>query len=332
MHRILVRSGRALVTLLCVLATQQLERAEAQTGDIRRVHDPAVIKHDGAYYLYSTNNGIPIRRSRDLVHWETIGRVFERLPAWAEEEVPGVRGPWAPDISFFGGKYHLYYSLSTFGKNRSAIGLVTNATLDPASPEYRWVDHGKVVESTPGVTHWNAIDPNLVIDAEGEPWMSWGSFWGGIKMRRIDPHTGLVSSADTTLYSLAARSGSNAVEAPFIIRHLDNYYLFVSFDRCCRRAESTYRIVVGRSADVTGPYVDREGVPMMQGGGTPVLSGYGRVRGPGHNAVLTEGDRHYLVHHFYDAEDEGVAKLQIRPMQWDAAGWPQAGEPLTPPA
>lgn len=315
--------------------------AEAQTGDIA-LHDPAIIEHGGTYYIFSTGRGIPIRRSRDLVHWESAGRVFEEMPGWVAEAVPAARGSlWAPDISFFNGRYHLYYSVSSFGSQRSAIGLATNATLDATAPEYRWEDHGPVVHSVPGVSTFNAIDPNVVLDTEGEPWLSWGSFWGGIKLRRIDAATGMLSASDTTLHSLAARQGpdvaegpenTQSIEAPFIIRRGDYYYLFVSFDMCCRGLRSTYNIRVGRAEAVTGPYVDEHGIAMTQAGGTLVLAGAGRVRGPGHNSVLIEGDKHYLVHHFYDAESEGRSRLQIRPIAWTEDGWPIAEEPLTPPS
>ena len=314
-----------------------------QQADPTRAHDPAIIKHGDTYYVFATANGISMRRSQDLVNWEMLPPVFGELPGmlptWAAEEVPGVRNIWAPDISYFNGKYHLYYSLSTFGSNRSAIGLASNQTLDPADPEYRWDDQGKVVESFPGVSTHNAIDPNVVLDEQGQPWLSWGSFWGGVKMRKLDPSTGLVSQEDTTLYSLAARTSTEAVqgpnrprsvEAPFIIRRGEYYYQFLSFDRCCSGVRSTYNIRVGRSEEVTGPYVDAIGVRMTRGGGTLVLAGVGRIRGPGHNSVLIEGDRHYLVHHYYDAEDNGRSKLQIRPLTWTEDGWPVAEEPLAP--
>ena len=186
-------------------------------------------------------------------------------------DVPGLRGIWAPDISYFNGKYHLYYSASTFGSNRSSIGLATNQTLDPSSDRFSWEDQGKIISSF--VTDdWNAIDPNIVIDEEGEPWLSFGSFWSGIKMRKIDPANGKLSSKDTKLYSLASRRRSpelpGAIEAPVIIRSSGYYYLFVSFDFCCRGINSTYNIRVGRSKLFTGPYVDREGRDMMEDGGT----------------------------------------------------------------
>lgn len=311
----------------CQPETVPFQNVLTQQGAIRNVHDPVVIKQDGSYVLFFTGPGLPMRRSEDLVHWETAGQVFSELPDWAREEVPGVEFPWAPDISFYNDRYHLYYSLSTFGSQRSVIGLATNETLDPERSNYEWTDRGKVVESRPGAVDYNAIDPNVAFDEDGEPWLAWGSYWGGIKMRKLDPETGLPSDTDTTLYSLAARPIEDAIEAPYIVRHEGYYYLFVSWDRCCNGAQSTYKIVVGRSEDITGPYVDRSGTPMMEGGGTMVLASHGRIRGPGHNAVLSEEDRHYLVHHFYDAQEGGVSKLQIRSLVWGKEGWPLAGVP-----
>jgi len=306
--------------------------AAAQQGDVARVHDPCIIKQKDTYYVFSTGPGIPVRRSADLFKWESAGRVFAETPAWVKEAVPGARSLWAPDISFFNGKYHLYYSASTFGKNRSCIGLATNATLDPDAADYKWSDEGKVLESVPDQDDWNAIDPNVVLDADGEPWLAFGSFWGGVKLRRLDKETGKPSAKDTKLYALARRPSPGAVEAPFIIRHGEYYYLFVSFDSCCRGADSTYRIMVGRSKELAGPYEDRDGKAMAEGGGTLILAGHGRCRGPGHNAVLSEGKKDWLVHHFYDADDRGVAKLQVRPLVWGDDGWPLPGEPLEGPA
>jgi arabinan endo-1,5-alpha-L-arabinosidase len=294
-------------------------------GDIRNVHDPTVIRDGETFYLFSTRAGISVRCSEDLKRWRLCGDVFGHLPQWAAEEVPGLRGLWAPDISYFNGRYHLYYSASTFGSNRSAIGLTTNLTLDPASENYAWKDQGKVIGSSRS-DDWNAIDPNLVIDEAGQPWLSFGSFWGGIKLRRIDLATGKLSTQDETLYALAARTRSKelpgAVEAPTIVRRNGYYYLFVSFDLCCRGVKSTYNVRVGRARRVTGPYMDREGKPLTEGGGTLVVEGGGRWAGPGHCAVLQtkEGDR--LVFHAYDTEWRGTPTLRISPLYWDAAGWP----------
>lgn len=311
-------------------ARQSATRTAEPVGDIRNVHDPAVIREGKTFYLYSTRAGLSVRCSEDLVRWRLCGDVFAHLPQWAVEEAPGLRGLWAPDISYFNGRFHLYYSVSTFGSNRSAIGLATNQTLDPSSEKFAWKDEGKVLSSS-RTDDWNAIDPNLVLDETGQPWLSFGSFWGGIKLRMIDQTTGKLSTRDETLYSLAARTRSKdlpgAVEAPFIVRRNGYFYLFVSFDFCCRGVKSTYNIRVGRALRVMGPYVDRSGKAMLEGGGSLVIEGGGRWAGPGHCAVLQmkEGDK--LVYHAYDSEWRGASTLRISPLYWDAEGWPTVNAP-----
>ena len=308
-------------------------------GDLR-VHDPAAIRQGDTFYVFSTGGRrrgpgiIPIRCSKDLYNWTLCGNVFDKLPDWASKEIPGARGAWAPDISFFNGKYHLYYSVSRFGRNNSAIGLATNKTLDPNDPDYKWVDRGLVVRSYEGRDNFNAIDANLVIKDKRNIWLCWGSFWGGIKMRRVDPETGKLSGRDTTLYSLASRprtdsdqtqSTKDAVEAPFIIRHDGYWYLFVSFDLCCRGAKSTYKVMVGRSSRITGPYIDKDGKQMTEGGGTLVIEASSPSwRGPGHPAVLQESGEDFLLFHAYNGQT-GRSELKISTMVWEN-GWPRVGE------
>jgi arabinan endo-1,5-alpha-L-arabinosidase len=165
------------------------------------------------------------------------------------------------------------------------------------------------------------------VDRGGGLWLAWGSFWDGIKMARIDPATGLRPRGDSNLYSLAcrprSRGGNTAVEAPYIITHGDFYYLFVSFDQCCRGIDSTYFIVCGRSRDITGPYVDVNGRALMDGGGSIVITSNERFKGPGHNAVLRDGDRDLLVYHAYDAAHAGIPTLRISPIYWTPDGWPR---------
>jgi arabinan endo-1,5-alpha-L-arabinosidase len=301
----------------------------ALEGDISPIHDPALIRQDGTYHLFASNRFaeklVPMFCSTDRRRWALCGNVFEAVPDWALREVPGARGIWAPDIALFRGRYHLYYSVSTFGKNRSVIGLATNRTLDPKSADYRWVDEGLVVRSTPE-DDWNAIDPNLALDEGGAPWLVWGSFWGGIKMRRVDPETGKLSKTDTTLHSLASRRPLSppSVEAPFIVRRDKHFYLFVSFDMCCRGKDSTYKTMVGRAERITGPYIDKDGEPMAQGGGTLLLEGAEAWRGPGHVAVLSDTKTDLLVFHAYDGTT-GRPTLQISTMVWEA-GWPRVGK------
>ncbi len=138
------------------------------SGDIERTHDPAIIKTGDTWYVFATGRGpaggeIPIRCSKDLEYWAFCGQVLDQLPAWIHQESPGTRDLWAPDISFFNGKFHLYYAYSLFGKNTSGIALLTNTTIDPKSREYEWHDEGSVLRSRVG-DDFNAIDPNLILD------------------------------------------------------------------------------------------------------------------------------------------------------------------------
>jgi arabinan endo-1,5-alpha-L-arabinosidase len=316
-----------LVAAPCALARDRTPpEALPVEGDVSPIHDPAIIRQGSTYHVFASNRFaqklVPMFCSDDLRRWALCGNVFDAVPDWALKEIPETRGIWAPDISYFAGRYRLYYSVSTFGKNRSAIGLATNRTLDPASPDYRWIDEGKVVGSTPD-DDWNAIDPNVALDDKGDPWLSWGSFWGGIKLRRLDPKTGKLSESDTTLHSLASRRPLQppAIEAPFIVRRGKYHYLFVSFDMCCRGKDSTYKVMVGRARKITGPYVDKAGTPMMAGGGSLVLEGGDAWRGPGHQAVLSDARGDLLVFHAYDGTT-GRPRLQVAPMLWED-GWPR---------
>ena len=294
-------------------------------GFIQRIHDPVIAHENDTYYVFSTGSLIPFICSKDKIVWEFCGRVLESNPAWTRDVNPNLADIWAPDISYYNDQWHLYYAVSTFGSQNSAIGLATNATLDPKSPDYEWVDRGQVLRSKPG-DKWNAIDPNLVLDEKGEPWLVWGSFWDGIWMRKIDHSTGLLDAKDETYHHLANRStgpdNTSAIEAPFIIFRDGKWYLFVSFDQCCQGASSTYNMRVGRSDALTGPYVDRQGVPLTEGGGTRILSEYGRWKGPGHNGILLEDGTYWIVYHAYDANKSGISNLRIESLSWDADGWP----------
>jgi arabinan endo-1,5-alpha-L-arabinosidase len=294
-------------------------------------HDPFVIKEGDVYYLFATGQGISVMSSPDLIDWTYESPAFLTVPKWGVKEVRGFQGHiWAPDVSLVNGRYYLYYSVSTFGSNRSCIGLAINKTLDPSSPDFEWIDQEKVIESFPGKDDFNAIDPNLVSDGTGRYFLSFGSFWGGIKMVEIDPLTGKPRENPPTVIPLATRLGVqyNPIEAPFILKEKDWYYLFVSWDFCCRGVRSDYKIAVGRSRDIAGPYKDKKGRSMLDGGGTIVLEGYGDVHGPGHNMVLRDGSKLWLVHHYYDGARAGAAIMQVRPLSWTEDGWPVAGDPL----
>jgi arabinan endo-1,5-alpha-L-arabinosidase len=329
--RLLAASGTVLPMAWLDSPASDRSINERMSGDVSPVHDPCIIKAHGVYHLFSTGHVgqapglIPWRVSKDLLSWELRGAVFSSLPAWAGDAVPGTRGLWAPDISFFNDRYHLYYSVSTFGSNRSAIGLATNRTLDPEAPVFEWRDEGPVVRSDRD-DEFNAIDPNHFQDRDGKHWLVLGSFWSGIKMFPLDPATGKLPPGNAGILSLASRpvpeGAPGALEAPFMIERHGYYYLFVSFDYCCRGIDSSYYIVVGRSELPTGPFAGADGKPMMQGYGSLLLRGNRAFRGPGHNAFLQDGDNDYLVYHAYDAANDGRATLRISPVSWTSDGWP----------
>jgi arabinan endo-1,5-alpha-L-arabinosidase len=290
-------------------------------GAVTDVHDPVMIERDGRFWLFSTGRGILARTSTDMTTWTFAGSVFAQNPAWVTEAIGAIDSLWAPDVSFFGGTHHLYYSASTFGSNRSCIG---HATKDDLSSPSAWTDHGPVICSNVGtVDNFNAIDPNMTVSADGQHWLAFGSFWSGIKLIRLDATTGARAGDD--IFDLASRPG-DALEAPFVIYREPYYYLFLSFDFCCRGADSSYRTVVGRSRSITGPYVDRTGLDLLRGGGTPVVSGNARWRGPGHNAIVQRGSTWLNVYHSYDALNAGVPTLRISELVWQE-GWPLSAEP-----
>lgn len=299
------------------------------SGDLTGVHDPVIIREGDTYYIFSTGQYIVSRRSTDLRHWTANGTLLKAMPAWVLEAVPGAKDMWAPDISHVNGEYRLYYSVSTFGSNRSAIGLATSPTLDPQAPNYGWTDRGLVVMSTEK-DDFNAIDPNLVVDTEGRQWLALGSFWTGIKLFALDPATGKPAPGAKP-HAIARRpapaGGPAPIEAPFIIPHGGWYYLLTSYDYCCKGVNSTYYTVVARSRAVTGPYLGKDGSAMMQGGGTVFLRAdlqeQQRFRGPGHAGAFTDTNgTTYVVYHAYDRRNDGAPTLRIVPIRWGADGWP----------
>ena len=331
----------------------------AQTTDVP-IHDPVLIEANGTFYLFGTGNGIVVWASEDMEEWREIGPVFPETLAWVLELLPSFRNQiWAPDIYERDGVFYLYYSVSAFGRNNSAIGVATTASLNPDDPDFGWTDQGVVVQSVPGRDMWNAIDPHLVHDQEGTPWLSFGSHWGGIKLVQMEP--GLTRIEEPQEWrTIAARhrywklddrdagdsanpeldyeslypgrilemnqaSENGAIEAPVIFWKDGYYYLFASWDRFCRGVESTYKVVVGRSRDIRGPYLDREGEDMAHGGGSLVVQGFQeseRWAAGGHNDTVSFDGTDYLVFHAYDATDEGQSKLLIREIFWDTFDWP----------
>lgn len=316
---------------LSTTAQQQTQERESK-GYI--AHDPVMIKNDSTFYLFVTGGGMA--KSTDLENWTKLKPVPGKLEWVTESIIPGYRGGfWAPDIQFSNGEYYLYYSPSAFAKNTSAIGVMTNKTLDQDDPDYKWVDHGMIVQSIPGRDFWNAIDANVYFErkwgGETTGWLTFGSFWGGIKLVKLAPD--MKSLAEPQEWYTVAKQkrtfgmpdtdpGDGTIEAPFIYSRHQYYYLFVSLDYCCRGLESNYNVVVGRSRDIRGPYFDKNGVPMYAGGGTYVAGPNNDYAGIGHCAVYDFDGKTYFIAHGYDKHDNGLSKLIVKEITWDRAEWP----------
>lgn len=286
------------------------------------VHDPStIVKCGNEFWIFYTGRGIPSYHSKDLMKWERGPSVFTNAPAWVAQTIPQNRWMyyWAPDIIHLGKRYLLYYAVSVFGKNTSAIGLAVNPTLDPNNPKFHWADKGIVIQ-TGKADDFNAIDPAISQDADGNLWLAFGSYWTGIKLIQLDPKTGKRIATNSPMYSLAF---NDSIEASYIYHHDKFYYLFVNWGQCCRGTNSTYEIRVGRSKKITGPYFDKDGTDLMAGGGSIFLSSNGPFIGPGQTGIISTDGTDWFSCHFYDGTRHGIPTLAVMPLKWNADGWPE---------
>ena len=326
------RPGRALGLAIALLLAAPLRAAEPQpqmTGDVQ-IHDPSVIEIGGQFVALGTgqqgptHGAIRVKTSPDGVRWTDAGVIGQGPPAWAQAAL-GFKpsNVWAPSISQRGSTVFLYYCVSSFGHNTSAIGLMTNSTFDPLKPGEGWQDQGLVLMSRDG-DDFNAIDPFRVDTSNGRAYLAFGSFWSGIKLSELNPDTGKLIRADAPRIRSPVATGARS-KPPRSSSTTASSILFVSFDQCCKGVASTYNIRVGRADRIEGPYRDRDGNAMLEGGGSLMLATTGRFIGPGgQEAVKTsKGDR--LAYHYYDGDGAGASKLQFSPILWTADGWPELG-------
>ena len=291
-----------------------------------QIHDPSTILYrDGRYWCFSTGTGVQAMSSADLQEWQLLPPLFAEPPEWVAQVVPGHRGHfWAPDVIERDGRYFVYYSVSAFGKRTSAIALASSPSLDPAAADYHWTDHGIVVQSYQS-NDYNAIDPSVLAAPDGRLWLAFGSYWSGIKLIELDPATGKRIAPDSPMYSLARNA---EIEAATLYFHDGFYYLFVNWGSCCRGVNSTYNIRVGRSREATGPYIDRDGVDLLEGGGSLVLGALGDAIGPGHAGLFDFGGQPMISYHYYAANRRGRPQLGVNRLTWDAEGWPQVEQEM----
>jgi arabinan endo-1,5-alpha-L-arabinosidase len=327
----------AAVWMLLALAGGPATAADWPLTGALRVHDPSIVEEGGKWWVFGTGAGLHVKYSSDGSHWIQGQPLFTSEPNWWRTYAPAMRklDVWAPDVHAFNGRFWCYYSVSEFATNHSAIGLLSCSSLAKGD----WRDDGFVISSVsadearaasdperrtnPAGKPWsNTIDPNLATDKAGAPWLVFGSWFDGIHVVRLDPATMKPTGA---LYPVAYKP--NGIEAPNVVYHDGYYFLFVSIDKCCQGVKSTYKISYGRSSEITGPYLDRGGAAMLDSGGSILIAGSERWKGPGGQTVYQMGNVWLVVYHSYDAKNDGAPALRISDLYWDTDNWPTFTEP-----
>jgi arabinan endo-1,5-alpha-L-arabinosidase len=283
--------------------------------------DPDIIRtEDGTFYLYATqdnwadNKGdryLPIFKSEDLVNWEFVKNAFVWPATWKQ----GGGFYWAPDISFYEGTYYLYYAASIWGDSNPCIGLAT-----ATNPEGPWEDLGQAVFCSDDIGVENSIDAFAWYE-DGKRYLIWGSFHGIYLVE--------LNTDGTAPISEPVLIADQRFEAPYILEREGYYYLFLSIGSCCEGERSSYQLIVGRSENLAGPYLDKNGGDLAAGGGTLILGRNDVWVGPGHNSVITDdAGNDWLVYHAIPKDDPRlINSVNRRPTLIDLIEW-QEGWPV----
>lgn len=295
------------------------------SGICTDTHDPSLIRRssDGTYFRFATGGGLDIHTADSLLGpWTLAGQV---LPSGSSIDNSGSADAWAPDVHYVDSTYYLYYAVSTFGTQNSAIGVATSKTMAPGT----WTDHGSTgVESSTGDAY-NAIDPNLFV-LNGKNYLNFGSFWSDIFQTTLSSDA-LSASGSTPKNIELNTTAPQPSEGSYMYEYNSYYYLFFSSGTCCGYDTSRpapgdeYKIMVCRSTAVTGPFLDENGDSCLKSGGTLVLGSHGKVYGPGGQGVYD--DPTYgavLYYHYVDTSigyADGDKQLGINVIKWNN-GWP----------
>ena len=292
-----------ITALLAVLITQTLI---AQVGK-PFIHDPStIVECDGKYYTFGTGSG---------------GLISEDGWTWNGGGVrPG--GGAAPDAIKIGNRYLVVYGATGGGGgHKGAILTMWNKTLDPKSPDFKYSEP-VVVATSDGYEENDAIDPGVMLDpATGRLWLTYGTYFGFIRLVELDPKTGRHIEGNKPV------DVAIVCEATDLVYREGWYFLLATHGSCCDGANSTYNVVVGRSKQITGPYLDNVGRSMLEGGGKMVVATRGGLIGPGHfgHMILEKGVEKMSIHYEADLDQGGRSVLGILPLLWKD-GWPVAGD------
>jgi arabinan endo-1,5-alpha-L-arabinosidase len=290
-------------------------------GDLATT-DPSLFRWQGTYYVFSTGStgsGVDLRSTKNLEadKFERRDQIFPSNPSWIAGLLPETTNLWSPYVLDWQGTIHMYYGASWFAAVSACIGHATTTSMDKP-----FVDDGQpVICSNLDTTDpYVAIDPAVILDDDGNPWMVFGSWGNGINLMALDRQGRRDPMSSPVVVAARAPGDSVAIQAASLYRWRDFYYLFVSYEY-----SPDHVLRVGRAKQVTGPYLDREGAPMVSGGGTLVLDRDATFRGPGSNMVFDDVDQRLNVYHAYNATDDVV--LRIGQLFFDDDGWPVSAGP-----
>lgn len=282
----------------------------------RSLPDPTVIRaQDGYFYLYATEDthNVPIYRSADLVTWRYMGTAF--TDATRPMDMVPNGGIWAPDIVYLNGNYLLYYSKSTWGGSWEAgIGVAVSNTPNRGFRNA----HKLFVSNEIGIE--NCIDPFFIQDDDGRNYLFFGSFHDIYGIELTADGLQVMEGAEPV------KIAGGLIEATTIMKHDGYYYLIGSTGTCCEGANSTYRLVMTRSKNLFGPYVDRYGRSAIGDNFSPLLNKSPYVYGPGHCSrfVTDDAGQTWMLYHGYQADDvDGGRKVYLDKITWGSGGWPQ---------
>ena len=292
-------------------------------------HDPDIIRYEDGYALATTDNHMLMQFSEDALNWKNGDPAMPVFSKWLYNYAPNMIDIWAPDIHYVGGEYRMYYCGSEMGIRSSGMGFMSSKEIDPTKPGYGWTDQGEVIHTVKSDSY-NAIDAAVLKDLDGKVWMAFGSWGTGIHILELDESTGKVKSG-AKMKNIANRGGAG-VEGASLIEHNGKYFLFTAWDNCCKKGadleNNSYKTTVGRSNSIDGGYVDRSGKRLLDGGGTILLSRYGRYYGPAGGEAFEDVNRLRFVNHYYDKNDGGNSYIQVRDLVFTEDNWPEMGQPF----
>ena len=292
-------------------------------------HDPDIIRYEDGYALATTDNHMLMQFSEDALNWKNGDPAMPEFSKWLYKYAPNMIDIWAPDIHYVGGEYRMYYCGSEMGIRSSGMGFMSSKEIDPTKPGYGWTDQGEVIHTVKSDSY-NAIDAAVLKDLDGKVWMAFGSWGTGIHILELDEKTGKVKNG-AKMQNIANRGGAG-VEGASLIEHNGKYFLFTAWDNCCKKGadleNNSYKTTVGRSNRINGGYVDRSGKALLDGGGTILLSRYGRYYGPAGGEAFEDVNRQRFVNHYYDKNDGGNSYIQVRDIVWTDDNWPELGQPF----